>query len=153
MGMQSFTKLEVGNPAPDFAASSTSGQVIRLADLKGKKVVLYFYPKDDTPGCTVEGCGFRDQYQKIKSTGAEIIGVSTDDVESHKAFTAKYSLPFPLVADVDSKISQLYGAFNEKWKQARRVTFIIDEKGLISKVFDPVKPDVHPKDVLDALKA
>ncbi len=146
--MQSFTKLEIGSPAPDFAASSTTGQIIRLADFKGKKVVLYFYPKDDTPGCTVEGCGFRDQYQKIKSTGTEIIGVSTDNVESHKAFTTKYSLPFPLIADVDTKISQLYGAFND-----RRVTFIIDEKGLIRKVFDPVKPDVHPKDVLDALKA
>src|SRR5881296_213978 len=151
--MQSFTKLEVGNPAPDFAASSTSGQVIRLADLKGKKVVLYFYPKDDTPGCTVEGCGFRDIHQKIRDAGAEILGVSVDGVESHELFTEKYNLPFPLVADVDSKISQLYGAFNEKWKQARRVTFIIDEKCLIYKVFDPVKPDVHPKDVRDALKA
>ena len=151
--LQSITKLEVGKPAPDFEAAATSGQVIRLADFRGRKVVLYFYPKDDTPGCTVEGCGFRDIYQKIRAMGAEIIGVSTDSVDSHKSFTMKYTLPFPLVADVDGKITEGYGVYNEKWKVARRVTFIIDEKGIISKVFDPVKPDVHPKEVLEALKA
>src|SRR5436309_14525796 len=122
--MQSFTKLEVGNPAPDFAASSTSGQIIRLADFKGKKVVLYFYPKDDTPGCTIEGCGFRDIYQKIRATGAEVLGVSVDGVDSHKMFTEKYRLPFPLVADMERKIAESYGVYNEKWKMARRVTFL-----------------------------
>ncbi len=115
-------------------------------------MVLYFYPKDDTPGCTVEGCGFRDAYQRIRAMGAEIIGVSTDSVDSHKSFTTKYNLPFPLVADIDGKIAELYGVYNEKWKMARRVTFIIDEEGKIAKVFDPVKPDVHPKEVFDELK-
>ena len=144
--------MQAGRAAPEFTAATTTGQTIRLSGFRGKKVVLYFYPKDDTPGCTVEGCGFRDIHQKIRDAGAEILGVSVDGVESHELFTEKYNLPFPLVADVDSKISQLYGAFNEKWKQARRVTFIIDEKGIISKVFDPVKLDVHPREVLDALK-
>jgi len=145
--------LQAGRPAPEFTAPTTTGQVIRLNDYRGKKIVLYFYPKDDTPGCTVEGCGFRDIYQKIRDAGAEILGVSVDSVESHKMFTNKYSLPFPLVADVDRKISESYGVFNEKWKQSRRVTFIIDEKGVIARVFDPVKPDVHPKEVLDALRS
>jgi thioredoxin-dependent peroxiredoxin len=150
--LQSFTRLTVGSQAPDFQASTTSGQNIHISDFRGKKVVLYFYPKDDTPGCTVEGCGFRDAYQRIRAMGAEIIGVSTDGVDSHKSFTTKYNLPFPLVADVDGKIAELYGVYNEKWKMARRVTFIIDEEGKIAKVFDPVKPDVHPKEVFDELK-
>ncbi len=150
--MQTVSSLQAGQAAPEFTAQTTIGQTIRLSDFGGKKIVLYFYPKDDTPGCTVESCGFRDIYQKIRDTGAEILGVSVDSVESHRLFTEKYNLPFPLVADVDRNISQLYGTLNEKWKQARRVTFIIDEKGIIAKVFDPVKPDVHPREVLDALK-
>jgi thioredoxin-dependent peroxiredoxin len=151
--LQSISRLVTGNPAPDFAAPDANGHVIHLSDFRGKKVVLYFYPKDDTPGCTVEGCGFRDIYQKIKATGAEIIGISTDDIASHKSFTIKYNLPFPLAADADGKITELYGVYNEKWKMARRVTFIIDENGDIARVFDPVKPDVHPKEVLEALRA
>jgi len=129
------------------------GQTIRLSDYRGRKVVLYFYPKDDTPGCTVEGCGFRDVYQKIRDAGAEVLGVSVDSVNSHKMFTEKYKLPFLLVADSDRKTTESYFVCNDKWKMARRVTFIIDEKGNIAKVFDPVKPDVHPKEVLEALKA
>ena len=151
--MQSVSHPQIGSAAPDFVALTTSGQTIRLSDYRGKKVVLYFYPKDDTPGCTVEGCGFRDNYQKILAAGAEILGVSVDNVESHKMFAEKYKLPFPLVADPDRKITESYGVYNDKWKMARRVTFIIDEKGNVAKVFDPVKPDVHPKEVLDALKA
>jgi thioredoxin-dependent peroxiredoxin len=151
--MQSVSPVKVGGVAPDFTAPTTSGETLHLSGFRGSKVVLYFYPKDDTPGCTTEGCGFRDIYQKIKATGAEIIGVSTDSVDSHKAFTTKYNLPFPLVADTDRRIAELYGVYNEKWKMARRVTFIIDEKGNIARIFDPVKPDVHPKEVLDALKA
>lgn len=95
----------------------------------------------------------RDLHQKIRETGAEVLGVSVDDVDSHQKFTQKYSLPFRLVADVDRKITETYGVYNEKWKMARRVTFLIDEQGKVAKVFDPVKPDVHPKEVLDALKA
>src|SRR5215467_7002031 len=150
--MQTVSPLKEGQAAPDFLAAITNGQTIHLKDFRGKKVVLYFYPKDDTPGCTVESCGFRDSYQKIRETGAEILGVSVDGVESHKMFTQKYNLPFQLVADVDHKITEQYGTLNDKWKQARRVTFIIDEKGKIIKNFDPVKPDIHPKEVLDVLK-
>jgi thioredoxin-dependent peroxiredoxin len=150
--MQTVSPLQIGMAAPDFAAQTTTGQTIRLSDLRGKKVVLYFYPKDDTPGCTVEGCGFRDNYHKIRDAGAEILGVSVDDVGSHKMFTEKYKLPFPLVADSDRKITESYGVYNEKWKMARRVTFVIDEKGNISRIFDPVRPDIHPKEVLEALK-
>jgi len=113
---------------------------------------LYFYPKDDTPGCTVESCGFRDIYQKIKDTGAEILGVSVDGVESHKKFTEKFNLPFPLVADVDKKITQSYGVLSDKAPLARRVTFLIDERGNIEKIFDPVKAAEHPGEILAALK-
>ena len=115
--------------------------------------MVYFYPKDDTPGCTIEGCGFRDSYQEIRDAGAEILGVSVDSLDSHRKFTQKYNLPFPLVADIDGKITASYGVYNEKSKMARRVTFLIDAQGNISRIFDPVKPDVHPREVLDALKA
>ncbi len=150
--MQSVSKLGVGVPAPDFTAPTANGQVVRLSDFRGRKLVLYFYPKDDTPGCTVEGCGFRDIYQKIRALRVEVLGISVDSVDSHKMFADKYGLPFLLVADVDKKIVEMYGVYNEKWKMARRVTFVVDEAGNISRVFDPVKPDVHPKEVLDALK-
>ena len=151
--MQTVSHPEVGKPAPEFTAPTTTGEVVSLSDYRGKKVVLYFYPKDDTPGCTVEGCGFRDHYQKIRELGAEVLGVSVDDAESHQKFTQKYNLPFKLVADMDKKITEAYGVYNEKWKMARRVTFLIDEKGNIARIFDPVKPDVHVKEVLDTLKA
>jgi thioredoxin-dependent peroxiredoxin len=151
--MQTTSRPEVGQQAPDFTAANTEGRKIRLSDYRGKKVVLYFYPKDDTPGCTVESCGFRDSYQVIQDTGAEILGVSVDDVGSHGRFTEKYRLPFTLVADVDKKITQSYGVVNEKSGNARRVTFLIDARGNIFKIFDPVKPDIHAKEVLDALRA
>src|SRR6266568_5535911 len=152
-GMQSVTKLETGMKAPEFTAQVTSGKTIRLGDYKGKKVVLYFYPKDDTPGCTVEACGLRDRYQKIRDLGAEVLGVSVDDTGSHQKFTSKFNLPFPLVADTDKKITVAYGVLNEKSNNSRRVTFIIDEHGKISRIFETVKPDKHPQEVLDALKA
>ncbi len=151
--MQAVSRLEVGRPAPDFAAPTTNGKTVHLSDYRGKRVVLYFYPKDDTPGCTVEGCGFRDIYQKIRAAGAEVLGISVDNVDSHKMFSEKYKLPFPLAADLDRKIAEEYGVYNEKWKMARRVTFLVDAHGNIAKIFDPVKPDVHPKEVMDALKA
>lgn len=150
--MQSSLSLQVGTPAPDFSAQTTSGNTIRLTDYRGKKVVLYFYPKDDTPGCTVEACGLRDQYQKIRELGAEILGVSVDDTVSHQKFTQKYQLPFQLVADTDKKITKSYGALNEKWSMAKRVTFIIDERGKILKVFDSVSPQSHAQEVIDTLK-
>jgi thioredoxin-dependent peroxiredoxin len=151
--MQSIGKLETGTKAPDFTAQITSGKTIHLGDYKGKKVVLYFYPKDDTPGCTVEACGLRDEYQKIRQLNAEVLGVSVDNTDSHQKFTTKFHLPFQLVADPDKKITKAYGVLNEKSNMARRVTFIIDEQGKIAKVFETVKPAEHPQEVLEALKA
>jgi len=150
--MQAAT-LQPGRPAPDFEAPITSGDAVRLSNYRGRRVILYFYPKDDTPGCTVEACGLRDHYDTIRELGAEVLGVSMDDAESHRRFTGKFKLPFALVADVDAKIAEAYGVYNAERKTARRVTFLIDEKGNIQRVFDPVKPDAHPKEVLDALKA
>ncbi len=150
--MQTVTRPEVGKPAPDFAAPITSGKTIQLRDYRGQKIVLYFYPQDDTPGCTIESCGFRDVYDKVKAAGAEILGVSVDDVDSHKRFTEKFSLPFPLVADVDKKITRTYGVLSDKSPVARRVSFLIDEKGNLVKIFDPVKAASHPAEILEALK-
>jgi peroxiredoxin Q/BCP len=151
--MQAATTLKAGMPAPDFTAPTTTGKIMHLSDYRGKKVVLYFYPKDDTPGCTVEACGLRDHYQKIRELGAEVLGVSVDNTDSHQAFTEKYNLPFPLVADTDKNITTTYGVLNEKWKMARRVTFLIDEEGKIQKIFETVKPDQHPQEILDALRS
>lgn len=151
--MQSVIKIEAGMKAPDFTAQITSGKTVHLHDYKGKKVVLYFYPKDDTPGCTVEACGLRDEYAKIRELNAEVLGVSVDNTDSHQKFTNKFHLPFPLVADPDKNITKSYGVLNDKSGNARRVTFIIDEQGKISKVFETVKPDQHPREVLDALNA
>ena len=151
--MQSVSKIETGMKAPEFTAQITSGKTIHLRDYKGKKVVLYFYPKDDTPGCTVEACGLRDEYQKIRELNAEVLGVSVDNTDSHQKFTNKFNLPFPLVADPDKSITKSYGVLNDKSGNARRVTFIIDEQGKIAKIFETVKPDQHPQEVLDALKA
>ena len=149
--VQAATGVQVGAPAPQFTSLLTTGEVVKLNQYKGKKVVLYFYPKDDTPGCTIEACGLRDQYQKIRDLGAEILGVSTDDVASHQRFTQKFNLPFQLVADSNKSITKAYGVLNEKSNMARRVTFIIDEKGVVERVFDPVKADQHTQQVIDAL--
>ena len=149
--MQAATSVQVGAPAPQFTSLLTTGDVVKLNQYKGKKVVLYFYPKDDTPGCTIEACGLRDQYQKIRGLGAEILGVSIDDVASHQRFTQKFSLPFQLVADSNKSITKAYDVLNEKSGMARRVTFIIDEKGNVEKIFDPVKADQHTQQVIDAL--
>jgi peroxiredoxin Q/BCP len=145
------TSIQIGSRAPEFTSLLTTGNVVNLKDYKGKKVVLYFYPKDDTPGCTVEACGLRDQYQKIRELGAEILGVSIDNVASHQHFTRKFNLPFQLVADSDKSITKAYDVLNEKSGMARRVTFIVDEKGFIERVFDPVKADAHTQQVIDAL--
>jgi thioredoxin-dependent peroxiredoxin len=151
--MQSVSKVETGMKAPDFTAQITNGKTIHLHDYKGKKVVLYFYPKDDTPGCTVEACGLRDEYQKVRELKAEVLGVSVDSVDSHQKFTNKFHLPFQLVADPDKNITKAYGVLNDKSNMARRVTFIIDEQGKIAKVFETVKPAEHPAEVIQALKA
>ncbi len=149
--------LKVGQKAPDFTVTNDAGQKVKLSDFKGKKIVLYFYPKDDTPGCTAEACAFRDGIEEIRSRGAVVVGVSTDSVESHKKFKNKFDLNFPLLADTDKKIVEAYGAWKEKsmygkkYMGIERTTFIIDEQGKIAHIFPKVKVDQHYDQVLDAL--
>jgi thioredoxin-dependent peroxiredoxin len=149
--METLTVPQAGTAAPNFTAQTTSNKTVHLRDFQGKKLVLYFYPKDDTPGCTVEACGLRDEYQKIREQGAEVLGVSVDSTTSHQKFTEKFHLPFPLLADTEKTVSKAYGVLNEKGT-SRRVTFLIDEHGKILKTFDPVKPAEHTKEILDALQ-
>jgi len=150
------TKLNEGDKAPEFAVPDGQGNVVRLKDLRGKKVVLYFYPKDDTPGCTKEACAFRDSFAKFKKRGIEVLGVSVDSEKSHQKFAQKYGLPFRLLADTDKRVSEAYGTYGEKKFMGRnymgnhRMTFLIDEKGKIKKVFEKVKPDEHAEEVLAA---
>jgi peroxiredoxin Q/BCP len=149
--------LKVGQKAPDFTVSNDAGQNIKLSELKGKKIVLYFYPKDDTPGCTVEACAFRDGIEEIKKRGAVVLGVSADSVESHKKFKDKFDLNFPLLADTDKKLIEAYGVWKEKsmygkkYMGIERTTFIIDEQGKIAQIFPKVKVQDHYDDVLEAL--
>jgi peroxiredoxin Q/BCP len=148
--------LKEGDKAPDFAVPDASGKITRLKDLRGKKVVLYFYPKDDTPGCTKEACSFRDAFAKFKRRGIELLGVSLDSEKSHQKFAQKYDLPFRLLADTEREISDSYGTYGEKKFMGRtymgnhRMTFLIDEKGKIKKIFSKVKPEEHAEEVLKA---
>jgi peroxiredoxin Q/BCP len=150
--------LKPGAMAPAFNLSSDAGDQISLRGLKGKKVVLYFYPKDDTSGCTAEACEFRDSWRDVERTGAVVLGVSPDGVASHVKFKKKYSLPFPLLADEDHAVAEAYGAWGEKSMYGRkyrgilRTTFIIDEAGKIARIFEKVKPKGHAAEVLEALK-
>ena len=150
-------KLKEGSKAPDFAAPDAEGKTVRLKDLRGKQVVLYFYPKDDTPGCTKEACAFRDGISQIKKKGAVVLGVSADSVESHKKFKDKFDLNFPLLADPDRKAIEDYGTWKEKsmygkkYMGIERTTFIIDGDGKISHIFPKVKVDEHYDEVLEAL--
>lgn len=148
-----------GTLAPNFAANDANGETVRLKDLRGQKVVLYFYPKDDTPGCTKEACSFRDAFNDFKKRDIKVLGVSVDSEASHKKFTAKYKLPFTLLADPDHSIADAYGVYGEKkfmgrtYLGVKRITFLIDEKGKIKKVFEKVKPEEHARDVLDAFES
>jgi peroxiredoxin Q/BCP len=151
---------QVGQPAPDFSLASTEGRDISLADFKGKQsVVLYFYPRDDTPGCTAEACSFRDLRNLFNEHGAEILGVSTDTVKSHKKFQDKYHLTFPLLADLDHGVADQYGVWQQKKFMGRefmgiaRTTFVIDENGTLKAIFPNVKVEGHADQVLAALKA
>ena len=147
-----------GSAAPNFAAKDANGETVRLKDLRGQKVVLYFYPKDDTPGCTKEACSFRDAFADFKKRGIKVLGVSKDSEASHKKFAAKYKLPFTLLADPDHSIADAYGVYGEKkfmgrtYMGVKRITFLIDEKGKVKKVFEKVKPEEHATDVLEAFK-
>jgi peroxiredoxin Q/BCP len=149
--------IEEGKPAPDFELATDTGERVKLSDFRGKPVVLYFYPKDDTPGCTVEASGFRDAYSEFEQRGAVILGVSPDDEASHAKFKNKYSLPFTLLADPEHKVADVYGVWGEKkyagktYEGIHRSTFVIDAEGNVAKVMHNVKPDGHPDQVLAAL--
>jgi peroxiredoxin Q/BCP len=149
--------LEVGDKAPAFKTTNQDGETVALGDFKGRKVVLYFYPKDDTPGCTKEACSFRDGWSKFKKRGVAVLGVSVDDAKSHREFIDKFSLPFPLLADTDKTIVKAYGVWGEKSMYGRkymgtnRVTYLIDEKGKIAAVWPKVKPDGHAEEILAAV--
>jgi peroxiredoxin Q/BCP len=143
--------LDVGAPAPDFEATAHNGEKVKLKELKGKPVVVYFYPKDNTPGCTVEAQEIRDLWKEIQGTDAVVIGVSTDDEASHQAFAQEHALPFLLVPDEDGKIAAKFGVPLVNGK-ARRVTFVIGKDGTIARVFPDVKPKGHGREILDAVK-
>ncbi len=147
--------MTVGDPAPDFALVDQSGTTRSLSGYRGRWVVLYFYPKDDTPGCTTEACQFRDDYFQAKKLGAEILGVSIDNTDSHAAFAQKYSLPFPLLADKDGAVAKQYDALFGIWplRFARRHTFLIDPEGKIAKIYRSVNPQTHSREVIGDLKA
>ena len=149
--------ITVGEKAPQFKLKDANGREVKLADFRGKKVVLYFYPRDLTPGCTIEACAFRDDLSEFDKRNAVVLGVSTDDQSSHERFREKHNLQFPLLSDPDHQTAERYGVWQEKNMYGRKVwgirrsTFIIDEEGRISRVFDKVKPDRHSREVLDAL--
>ena len=148
--------LKEGTTAPAFKTTDENGETGSLKDLRGQKVVLYFYPKDDTPGCTKEACSFRDAFSEYKKAGITVLGVSPDTEAKHKKFVTKYNLPFTLLADTDRSIAEACGVWGEKKFMGRtymgvhRTTFLIDEKGKIKKIFEKVKPEDHAREVLEA---
>jgi peroxiredoxin Q/BCP len=146
--------LKVGSKAPDFKIPDQDGNIVKLSDFKGKKIVLYFYPKDQTPGCTAQSCNLRDNYKLLQKKGYEVIGVSTDSEKSHRNFIAKQNLPFTLLADVDKTLHEKYGTWAEKSMYGRtymgtlRTTFIIDEAGKIEEIIEKVKTKTHTEQIL-----
>ncbi|MDR2293004.1 MAG: thioredoxin-dependent thiol peroxidase [Prevotellaceae bacterium] len=146
-------KLNTGNKAPDFSGIDQNGKIIKLADFKGKKLVLYFYPKDNTSGCTAEACSLRDGYARFLQLGYEIVGVSTDSIASHQKFAEKYTLPFSLIADIDKKIVEDYGVWGEKKFMGKtymgtiRTTFIIDANGIIENIIEKVDTKNHTEQI------
>ncbi len=151
--------LQTGDKAPEFSLPASNGKTVSLKGLAGKKVVLYFYPNDDTPGCTKEACSFRDNISGLKAAGAEVLGVSANDLTSHGKFIEKYSLNFPLLSDTEKTVSTAYGTWGEKVVMGKttigmkRMTFLIDEKGKVKKVWPVVKPEGHAEEVLEAIRA
>lgn len=149
--------IEEGQPAPDFELTSDAGETVKLSALRGSPVVLYFYPRDDTPGCTTQACGIRDVYAEFERAGAVVLGVSPDDEKSHVKFKKKYDLPFTLLADPEHAVAELYGTWSEKsfagkkyWGVSRS-TFVIGADGNVKKIFEGVKPATHADDVLAVL--
>ena len=149
------TSLKKGDEAPDFSGKNQDGKLISLKDFKGKKLVIYFYPKDDTPGCTAQACNIRDNYAVLKKNGYAIIGISADDEKKHKKFIEKYNLPFQLIADIDKTIIRSYDVWGEKkfmgkiYEGIARSTFLIDEKGVIEKVISDVITKNHSEQILN----
>jgi len=150
--------LKEGEKAPAFTAKDQNGKIVSLSDFLGKNVILYFYPKDDTPGCTAEACSFRDNYQSMLGRGFEVIGVSTDDEKSHKKFETKYSLPFTLIADSDKSIVEAYGVwveknmYGKKYMGTARTTFVINAEGTIDKIIEKVDTKNSSQQIIDLLK-
>lgn len=157
MAKQLELKLQPGDQAPQFNALTQDGITVSLADLRGKHVVLYFYPRDDTPGCTKEACGFRDAFSELRKKAAVILGVSTDSAKAHAKFAAKYKLPFSLLVDKDKQIVNAYGVWGEKrfmgrkYQGTHRVTFLIGPDGKIKRIWPGVKPEEHAQEVLSAI--
>jgi len=152
-----FMALAVGDPAPDFSLPDGDGNIVSLSDLKGKRVVLYFYPRDNTPGCTKEACAFRDLYDEFQSNGVVVLGVSTDDAKSHQKFATKFNLPFPLLIDEGGKVAETYDSYGLKkfmgkeYMGISRSTFVVDADGKIEKIYKKVKPEQHAQEVLTDL--
>ena len=152
------TPLQEGQPAPAFSSVTTDGGTVSLADYRGKWLILYFYPKDDTPGCTKEACSFRDLYSELTGRNAEVLGVSLDSPESHQHFTRKFGLPFTLLADAEAAVATAYGVYGEKKNYGRtymgiiRTTFLIDSQGVIRKIFRKVDVEHHAADLLAAIE-
>ena len=146
--------LNIGDPAPDFTSTDQTGQPLKLSDYRGKKVVLYFYPKDDTPGCTTQACSLRDNYADLRAEGYEVLGVSVDDEKSHQKFIGKYDLPFSLVSDTDKQVVEAYDVWKEKSMYGRkfmgtvRTTFLIDENGIITNIISKVDTQKHAEQIL-----
>jgi len=149
--------LEIGDAAPDFSLSDTHGNRVQLSDLKGKRVVLYFYPRDSTPGCIKEACGFRDAYAEYQAQDAIVLGISTDDAKSHAKFVTKYGLPFPLLCDQGGKVAETYESYGLKKFMGKeylgisRNTFVVSADGTIEQIYEKVKPEIHAAQVLSDL--
>jgi peroxiredoxin Q/BCP len=151
--------VEIGEPAPPFSAQASNGKTVELTDFSGKWLILYFYPRDETPGCTREACSFRDSFGRIESLGATVIGCSPDDLKAHDKFIAHHDLPFLLISDSDHSISTAYGVWKEKNMYGRKImgiersTFLIDPKGNVARIWRKVKVEAHVDDIMDELKA
>jgi thioredoxin-dependent peroxiredoxin len=157
--MEATHMLNAGEHAPDFTLPSDGGEDVTLSSFRGRPVILYFYPRDDTPGCTTEACGIRDAWSEFEQAGAIVLGVSTDSVKSHQKFRSKYNLPFPLLADTEHQVAEQYGAWGEKkfmgklFNGVHRVTYLIDENGVIKRAWPKVKPEGHAGEILEALRS